>query len=239
MDSNAGGSIMSNHERQAEAPAAPSSAAEAPAEASIENRWGDGAIPQADPSSSAGSEAAEGSKEIAERESFQITCLRNIHYHEDRERFFARLHKMVMFVVVSAGAATFAPLQHKYWIAASFVTMAGLVDLVFDVSGKARLHASLRRRLYDILSEAQDASADLTKLRRRAIDVYADEPPCMHAVNALAYNAAMAAFERPPKLQFKISGWQRFLRNVWPYPSAIFKTFEELERASQKQPATI
>jgi hypothetical protein len=231
---------MSNHERQAEVPAA---FTEVPA-ASIENTWGEGARPQADSpafypnsSSSPGPEATEGSKKITERESFQITCLRNVHYHEDRERFFARLHKIVMFVVVSAGAATFAPLQHKYWIAASIITLAGLVDLVFDVSGKARLHASLRRRIYDILSEAQDNSVDLTKLRRRAIDVYADEPPCMHAVNALAHNAAIAAFERPPKQQFKISGWQRFWRNVWPYPSVIFKTFDEMEKASQKQPA--
>jgi len=229
---------MSNHERQAEtsAPSTPE------AIASEENIRRDDARPQAvsppgfgrspDSSSSSGPEAAERSKEITERELFQITCLRNTHYHEDRERFFARWHKVTMFVVVLGGAATFAPLEQKHWIAASVVTIAGLIDLVFDVSGKARLHASLRRRIYEILSESQDNSVDLTKLRRRAIDVYADEPPCMHAVNALAYNAAMAAFERPKQLQFKISSWQRILRNIWPYPAVVFKTFAELESVS-------
>jgi hypothetical protein len=234
---------MSNHERQAEAPAAPATSApsETVSAASLENRRRDGARSQtdgppgfgrsSDSSPSSGPEAAQRSKEITEIEAFKITCLRNTHYHEDRERFFARWHKITMFVVVLGGAATFAPLEHKYWIAASIVTIAGLIDLVFDVSGKARLHASLRRRIYDILSDSQDDHSDLTKLHRRAIDVYADEPPCMHAVNALAHNAAMAAFERPPKLQFKITLWQRLLRNMWPYPSVVFKTFEELETA--------
>jgi hypothetical protein len=79
--------------------------------------------------------------EITARQSFQIRCLRNVHYHEDRERFFARWHRLTMFVVVLGGAATFAPLG-RYWIAASVVTVAGLIDLVFDVSGKP---ASTRR----------------------------------------------------------------------------------------------
>jgi hypothetical protein len=50
----------------------------------------------------------------------------------------------------------------------------------------------------------------------------------MHAVNALAYNSAMAAFERPAKLQLKISWQQRLFRNFWPFPATSFKTFEEL-----------
>jgi hypothetical protein len=134
-----------------------------------------------------------------------------------------------MFVVVLGGAATFAPLE-KYWIAASAITIAGLIDLVFDVSGRARLHASLRRRIYDILAESQDEGSDLVKLRKRAIDVYADEPPCMHAVNALAHNSAMTAFEHPERLLMRITPWQRFSRNVYPYPQTTFKTFEELKR---------
>jgi hypothetical protein len=176
-----------------------------------------------------GPPSTEGSTAITEREAFQITLLRNSHYHEDRERFFAWWHKVTMFVVVLGAIATFAPID-KYWIAALVIAFAGLVDLVFDVSGRARLHASLRRRIYDLLAEAQDNDVDLTKMRKRAIDVYADEPPCMHAVNALAYNSAMASFERPQKLQLRIRWWQRIFRNVWPFPETDFKTFEELDR---------
>ena len=167
--------------------------------------------------------------EIDDRQKFQIRCLRNVHYHEDRERFFARLHKMAMFIIVLGAIATFAPIE-KYWIASLVIAFAGLVDLVFDVSGKARLHASLRRRIYDVLADAQDQDADLGKLFRRLIDIYADEPPCMHAVNALAHNSAYDFFDRPKELRMKMEWWQRVFRNVWPFPQTDFKTFEELER---------
>src|SRR5262249_17537327 len=45
----------------------------------------------------------------------------------------------------------------------------------------------------------EDAEYPLAALRAEAALVYADEPPCMHGVNALAYNAAMTAFDRPKK----------------------------------------
>jgi hypothetical protein len=181
-------------------------------------------------SRTAGPSTSARSEEITDRQSFQITCLRDARYHEDRERFFAKIHKGTMFIVVAAGTAAIAPVETKSLIFPAIITLTGLVDLVFDVSGKARLHASLRRRIYELLADAQDEGSDLNKLRKRAIDVYADEPPCMHAVNMLAYNGAMAAFERPPILRIKITNWQRMFRNFWSFSSTDFKTFEELQR---------
>jgi hypothetical protein len=170
---------------------------------------------------------SEGSVELTSREKFQISCLRDARYHEDRERFFARLHKITMFVVVAAGTAAIAPIEQKSFWFPAIITLAGLVDLVFDVSGKARLHASLRRRIYELLAQAEDETSDISKLRQHAIGVYADEPPCMHGANALAYNGAMEALERPRELQLKITWLQRALRNVWPYPATTFRTFKE------------
>jgi hypothetical protein len=181
--------------------------------------------------STSGSATSEGSEEkLDDRLRFEIRCLRNVRYHEDRERFFARWQKMTMFIVVCAGAAAFAPIEQKFWIIGSVVTLSGLIDLVFDVSGKARLHSSLRRRIYEILAQAESRNSDLSKLHELLIGTYPDEPPCMYAANALAYNEAMSAFERPEKLQLKISGPQRFFRNVWAFAGTKFETFEELER---------
>jgi hypothetical protein len=137
-----------------------------------------------------------------------------------------------MFVVVAAGAASIVPLEKQYWILPAIITLAGLVDLVFDVSGKARLHASLRRRIYDLLAQAENETSDICKLREQAIGVYADEPPCMHAVNALAYNGAMAAFDRPLKFHLKLSWHQRFFRNLWAFAETEFKTIDELDKTA-------
>lgn len=154
--------------------------------------------------------------------------VRNAHYHEDRERFFARIHRVAMFIVVVSGTATFAWARAIPYLAA-IITLTGLIDLVFDVSGKARLHASLRRRIYDVLAQTEDVSRSDAQLKEQAVRIYADEPPCMHAVNAMAYNAAMLAFDRPHKYLFKIDPFYRVMRHWFAFASTKFKTYEELE----------
>ena len=177
---------------------------------------------------SGGPETAAGQGQLTDRESLRITLVRNAHYHEDRERFFARLHRLTMFVVVLSSTASFAFVNTTPWLA-GVITIAGLVDLVFDVSGKARLHASLRRRIYDVLAQSEDESRPVVTLREQAVRIYADEPPCMHAVNAIAYNAAMLAFNRPEKYLFVVPWFYRFTRHWISYATVKFKTHEEVE----------
>jgi hypothetical protein len=86
------------------------------------------------------------------------------------ERFFARIHKGAMFFVVASSTATFAWVKAAPYFA-GIITLAGLLDLVFDVSGKARLHASLRRRIYDLLAQAEDPLRSDESLREQAVRV--------------------------------------------------------------------
>jgi hypothetical protein len=169
------------------------------------------------------------SVELSPREEFVIECLRNARYHEDRERFFARIHRTAMFIVVVSGTATFAWVKAAHYLTA-LLTLAGLLDLVFDVSGKARLHASLRRRVYDILAQAEDPARSIEGLREQAVSVYADEPPCMHAANLIAFNGAMDSLHRPRSLKYKIGWHHRLFRHVWPFASTEFKTYGDVSR---------
>jgi len=172
---------------------------------------------------------------ISDRDGFLVECLRDSRYHEDRERYFARWHKVAMFVVVVSGTATFANWASLQWIGA-VVTIAGLLDLVFDVSGKARLHASLRRRIYDIMAQMEDPSRPLEHLREQIVRVYADEPPTMHAANYVAFNGAMEFLSRPRKFQYKLKWYHRVFRNVCSFASTEFKT--NAESATPKGAAT-
>jgi hypothetical protein len=166
---------------------------------------------------------------ISDRDSLFVECLRDTRYHEDRERYFARWHKFAMFVVVVSGTATFANWASLPWIGA-VVTLAGLLDLVFDVSGKARLHASLRRRVYDIMAQMEDPSRPLQPLREQLVRVYADEPPAMHAANMVAFNGAMEFLHRPREYQYKLKLRHRIFRNLWSFASTDFKTYGELAK---------
>jgi hypothetical protein len=166
---------------------------------------------------------------ISDRDGFLIECLRDTRYHEDRERYFAKWHKFAMFVVVVSGTATFANWASLPWIGA-IVTLAGLLDLVFDVSGKARSHASLRRRVYDIMAQMEDPNRTLDPLREQLVRVYADEPPTMHAANIVAFNGAMDFLHRPREFQYKLKLRHRIFRNVWSFASTDFKTYGELAK---------
>lgn len=185
--------------------------------------FGGGPIDQAGTTRPSSGEEREGLTDVQE---FQFDCLKDARYHDERERFYASLHKGTMFLTVAGGAAVFTQISHV-WVFACIITLAGLVDLVFDVSGKARLHASLRRRFYDLLAQSQGEHVDLRILRQQQIGVFADEPTCMHAVNAVAYNGAMSALDRPRGSHLKITSIQRMLRHWIPFASTTFPRLDE------------
>jgi hypothetical protein len=184
--------------------------------------------------------AAERQEPLSEREGFRISLVRNANYHEDRELFFARIHRLTMFVVVVSGSASFTFVNTTTLggipVLAAIITLAGLIDLVFDVSGKARLHASLRRRVYDVLAQTEDQSRGVMQLKEQAVRIYADEPPTMNAVNALAFNTSMLAFGRSQKKLLKIAFPYRFLRHWFSFAWVKFETFEEIEAAKSRAP---
>jgi hypothetical protein len=144
--------------------------------------------------------------ELSERVKFQIDCLRSARYHEDRERFFARIHRATMFTVVASGTASLAWIRATPYLA-GLITLVGLIDLVFDVSGKARLHASLRRRVYDLLAISENDAYPLPKLREQASQIYGDEPPCMHMPQITSHLTVPWNFGTAPKNFFtQLSG---------------------------------
>jgi hypothetical protein len=222
---------MSNHDRQAEAaPATPSSSPTTAA--SLENRRGDGSRSQAYNSpglNSAADSTAERQQEISNVDLFKIKALSSAMYHEEREQFFASAHRVAMFVVVAAGTAALSPLRTEWPNTfPALIALFGLIDLVFDVSGKSRLHATLRKSIYTILAEAEVNQPTLSELERRLVLIYADEPPCMHAVSAISYNRAMSSFGRPHKYLMSVGAWHARVRNFWPFSANYFKTYQQL-----------
>lgn len=182
----------------------------------------------------AGSEAPE-EKGLTDRQRLQISLLRNGLYHDDREQFFATAHRWIMAFVIVGGVLTVASFMQQWpaliAVAGTAVTIIATLDLAFDLDGHARLHAALKHRVYALLAQSEDSRIPVHKLREQAALIYADEPPCMHAANAVAYNSAMEAFGRPKEYLFVVSAWQRFWRNLRAYTPADFRTVEEIEAA--------
>lgn len=132
-----------------------------------------------------------------------------------------------MFVTIASAMAAIAqPLQEWLRIGPTVfqfaAALAAVTDIVWDVSGKARLHANLKRAAIDIMADAEEVDADVRKLRVRVARSAADEPPMMHAVNAMAYNKAAASMGRPKECRIDVGEWPKWLRHWWAYTEADF-----------------
>jgi hypothetical protein len=165
---------------------------------------------------------------------FKFNCVRNAAYHEDREHYYASVHRRLMFIVVALGTLSIgASLAHEnIWasLGTLIAVLAGLVDVVWNVDGLAREHSILRRRCYDLLAR-MEAGEPMTVLQPAFARVIADEPPAMHAVNALAFNAAVDALGRPKDQKYVLAPWQVFLRHVLRFRPNEFPTAGHSSRA--------
>lgn len=176
-----------DRERQAETPAAsafPSSAAAAGA--------GEGA---------AAISAAEAAAEVADRAgSLVYACMVNAQYHVARRAHLEWRHRILMLLVVLSGSAIFAQIAQvlpggiPLAVLAAIPTIAGTVDLVWDFNGKARDHAALQRRYYELAGDIESQAPDAGRLAhwtRSLHQIYGDEPPPMKALQVLAENAVI------------------------------------------------
>lgn len=198
------------------APTAPSSAARGSREINPGQHQGHSAEPT----------TAEGQR-LTDLDGIRFDCVRGALYHEDRERHYALMHRAIMFVTIATSMAAIAdPLRDLFpWTAVAFQFSAGLaavVDLVWDVSGKARLHANLKRGAFELLADADENDADCAKLRIRITRSLADEPPTMHAVNAWAFNKAARTLGRPDDCRVEITPRQVAFRHWWSFSEATF-----------------
>lgn len=138
---------------------------------------------------------------------------------------------ITVFSGTAAAATALTELPNSYSIAFGFaVAVAGTIDLVLDLAGKARLHANIRSRLFGLLADLEicaDSEQELKQLRRRLTQLYGEEPPTMRALDALMWNqAAMSlGLDRVPGGQLKVDWFESMLRHLWAFHT---KTFQPL-----------
>ena len=180
---------------------------------------------------------------LSKREEIALDVLRNACYHEDRTSFFATVHRWMMFFVVLLGSTAFVALAGflpDWWKAQSLAlagplgAVIGLFDLVFDPTGKARLHDRLRRESILMRADVQDCRISDGALEGALTRLYADDPPTMHAVNALAYNRAMEAHGRAREDLLKVGFWARKFRHIVPFDVERFRSYRELRALAVK-----
>lgn len=175
---------------------------------------------------------------LTDEQKCRFSLLKNVRYHEDREGHFAWINRALDLFVLVSGLGTVVALSDLLppwaqvdgrWIAAA-TSVVGAVQLVFALSRREALHADLRRRFLALLADLDAENVKDTGRRMRAL--FGDEPPTFHAVDKLAYNAAMTALDRPPASMIVVTRSQRLWRNWRRYEGVHFPRAGEVRAAA-------
>lgn len=161
-----------------------------------------------------GTEAAEKALE----DGLRCDLLMNARYHSSREAFLDTLHRVLMFLIIVLGAAAVSDLLsvHIQWIRGSFAACAVVfasMDLTADLSNRARCHALMKRRYFELLADlvaGQKSPLEVEALMHR---FSAEEEPAFHALLGACWNAAQEMVYGKFADAYKIPLWHRALKN--------------------------
>jgi hypothetical protein len=142
-----------------------------------------------------------------------------------------------MFFVIALGAAALTdvaprlleavfgrkidPSLFKEMCAATVAIIAAL-DLTFDLSNRARSHAMMRRRYYELLASVREGRRTVEEGRVCLDEYSAHEEPPYRVLYLTSWNLAQqTVFGRQAK-RFKISPLGNLFKNWWRRPSANY-----------------
>jgi hypothetical protein len=128
--------------------------------------------------------------------SLRFDILRNAVYHTRRRAFLDACSRVLNFLVILLGGTAAAQAGSKFppldQVLAGLAALIGALQLVFDLGGAARNHEFLQRRYYELLSETDKAAVPSDEVLRewnsKLSLLYAEEPPQLRALDAIAYN---------------------------------------------------
>jgi TIR domain len=163
----------------------------------------------------------------------RFELLQNTFYHSDEFSFFATMHRAIMFMTTLTATAMMALLLsgfHSSWsvLLAGIAATLSISDLLFDVSGREAVHASLKERYFFLLGELErerPTEEVISRLREKIYRTYGEEPPTKWAVSALAWNCARTSMPPTPSEADLIPiGWrERLLRHLVSFSPDKFR----------------
>lgn len=184
--------------------------------------------------------------EITPQYRVSFNAERTARYHAARRGFFETIHRGSLFIVVALGTTGVVGLTNRFGIDAAMLAgitaLLGAINLVFDPAGRARTHEALQRKAFELGAEIDHVheptldqcaawSAELHK-------IYADEPPSMLALDAIAYNATLSGRrENPQKFMIVLSAKQRWFRHFFSFSSDEFLHRYELDALKKRSDA--
>lgn len=166
-----------------------------------------------------------------------ISCLTNAQYHSCREAFLDTTHRWFMFLVIALGAVALTDVLPKLLHATFGVTLEAALlkemcaagaailaalDLTFDLSNRARSHAMMKRRYYELLGDLREGLKTPEAVGACLERFSADEEPAYRVLHLACWNAAQQTVYGDKAMRFEISTPANWFKNWWRRPAANY-----------------
>lgn len=150
----------------------------------------------------------------------------NARYRASREAFLDSVHRWFMFGVVLTGAGSISALFAEYvnvqLVFGAIAALLGAADLAFDLSNRARTHALMKRRYFELLADMRDGQKSPSEADACTHRYSADEEPAFHALLMDSWNAAQEMIYGEQARLVKIPRSHRWLQNVRRYKGRLY-----------------
>jgi hypothetical protein len=180
----------------------------------------------------AGAESLSGPPSSTEAvEACTISCLTNAQYHASREAFLDTIHRWVMFLVIALGGAALTDVLPRLTgadakLATDLLIATGAIlaalDLTFDLSNRARTHAMMKRRYFELLADLRDLHKTPEHVKVCIERFSAEEEPQFRVLFLACWNAAQEAVYGNRRHRYVIGFFSNLFKNWWRRPASDF-----------------
>jgi hypothetical protein len=181
-----------------------------------------------------GSRPGPASGAMAAVNGFRVDCLMNARYHAAREAFLDGVHRWLMLGVILFGSAAMLDVFGAEFpnsalikaVLAALPVVLGALDLTFDLSNRARTHAFMKHRYFELLADVVSDEKTTEEADAAMHRCSADEEPAYHALIATAWNAAQAMVYGDRAKHYELSRLSRFFKQVFRFEGSHFPVIE-------------
>jgi hypothetical protein len=162
----------------------------------------------------------------------QKECIFNMHYHAGREAYLDASHRWLMFLVIVFGTSAVVDIFPSLpWVKVALsaaVAFMGALDLTFDLSGRARNHAVMKRRYSDVLTSCLRSADELAVARSSLMELAGEEEPAYLALIALSHNMAETQVYGDDDQHLHVPWHHKKLKNIVRFEGANYSLKSEL-----------
>lgn len=162
--------------------------------------------------------------ETSKIDEFRCICLMNARYHSTREAFLDTVHRWLMFGIIIFGASSVIDFLRPWNKVASGALAAifGALDLVFDLSNRARAHALMKRRYFELLADVTEGHKTVAGGYACMHRLSADEEPAYHALISASWNAAQEMVYGSKAEKYEIGWFKTGCKNLLRFEGSEF-----------------